>query len=310
MTGRTPKAAFLIALTLCFLALPAAPALASFHLMQIREVYPGSAANPDSEYVELQMWSSGQNLVGGHFARTFDAAATPIATSTFPSNVANAANQSTLLLATPQAEGEFGIVADGPLTPGALPAGGAVCWETIDCVSWGSFAGSLPSSAGTPAAPGGIPDGMALRRSISRGCATALESIDDTDQSQADFEAVFPAPRPNSVPPSERLCTGSGSGGAGSGPGTSKDAPQTFLRRKPAKKTRDRTPTFRFASDESSVHFECKLDGKRFRACSSPLTTKRLGFGPHRFRVRAVDHDGVRDASPADYRFTVLRPAR
>jgi hypothetical protein len=310
MSNRTPKAALLIALTLCFLALLAAPALATFHLMQIREVYPGSALNPDSEYVELQMWSGGQNMVGGHFARTFDATGAPIATSTFPANVPNAANQSTLLLATPQAEAEFGMVADGPLTPGALSPGGAVCWETIDCVSWGNFAGSLPSPAGTPAAAGGIPDGMALRRSIARGCATALESGDDTDQSQADFEAVFPAPRPNSAPPSEKLCAGTGGGSAGSGPGSPKGAPQTFLRRKPTKKTRDRTPTFRFASDESSVHFECKLDGKRFRACSSPRTTKRLGFGPHRFRVRAVDSDGARDASPADYRFTVLRPAR
>jgi hypothetical protein len=277
--------------------------------MEMREVYPGSEANPGAQYVELQMRAGGQNLVGGHFVRTFDAAAAPVATSTFPANVPNDANQSTLLLATPQAEAEFGIVADGPLTPGIAPAGGAVCWETIDCVSWGNFAGSLPSSAGTPAAPGGIPNGMALRRSIARGCATALEAGDDTDQSQADFEAVFPAPRPNSVPPSEKLCAGTGGGGAGSGPGASKGAPQTFLRRKPAKKTRDRTPTFRFASDESSVHFECKLDGKRFRACSSPLTTKRLGFGPHRFRVRAVDSDGTRDASPADYRFTVQRPS-
>jgi hypothetical protein len=307
MGGRIFAWTLAVAAAGCMLAAPAA--LASFHLMRIREVYPGSEANPNAEYVELEMYAGGQNLVGGHFARTFDATGAPIATSTFPSNVANAANQSTLLLATPQAEAEFGIVADGPLTPAALPAGGAVCWETIDCVSWGSFAGSLPSPAGTPAAAGGIPDGMALRRSIARGCATALESGDDTDQSQADFEAVFPAPRPNSVPPSERLCAVAG-GGGGSGPGASKGAPETFLRRKPAKKTRDRTPTFRFGSDEGGVHFECKLDGKRFRACGSPLTTKRLNFGPHRFRVRAVDSDGVGDASPADYRFTVLRPSR
>jgi len=309
MTSRAPKAALFIALVLCLLALPAAPALATFHLMEIREVYPGSKANPDAQYVELQMRSGGQNLVGGHFVRTFDAAAEPVATSTFPANVPNDANQSTLLLATPQAEAEFGIAADGTLAPGIAPAGGAVCWETIDCVSWGKFAGALPSPAGAPASPAGIPDGMALRRSIALGCATALESGDDTNQSQADFEAVFPAPRPNSVPPSERLCAGTGGGGAG-GPGQAAGSPQTFLRHKPSKKTHDRTPTFRFGSNESDALFECSLDRKHFRSCSSPLTTKRLSFGPHRFRVRAVDHDGVRDASPADYHFAVLRPSR
>lgn len=309
MIRHARKAALIVPMTFCLLAVTAAPALASFHLMQVREVYPGSVASPDSEYVELQMWSGGQNLVGGHFARTFDATGTPVATSTFPANVPNAANQSTLLLATPQAEAEFGIVADGPLMPGIAPAGGAVCWETIDCVSWGNFAGSLPSPAGAPAAPAGIPDGMALRRSISRGCATALESLDDTDQGLADFEAVFPAPRPNSVPPSERLCTGTGGGGGG-GPAQTEAAPQTFLRHKPARKTRDRTPTFRFGSDETGASFECKLDRQPYRPCSSPLTTRRLGFGLRRFRVRAVDHDGVKDASPADYRFTVLRPSR
>ena len=51
---------------LALLLLAAQPALATFHEMMIREVYPGSAAHPDSEYVELQMWAPGQNLVGGH----------------------------------------------------------------------------------------------------------------------------------------------------------------------------------------------------------------------------------------------------
>ncbi len=97
------------------------------------------------------------------------------------------------------------------------PAGGAVCWaETIDCVSWGSFSGSLTSPAGSPATPSGIPDGMALRRTISPGCATLLEPTDDRDNSAADFSPVFPSPRPNSVAPTERACgsgTQQGSGG-------------------------------------------------------------------------------------------------
>jgi len=304
MSRRVP-AAVLLALSLLCLHVPAAAA--TFHLMQVREVYPGSVASPDAEYVELQMWSSGQNHVGGHFLRSYDAAGAVVATSAFPGDVANGANQSTLLLATPEAEAEFGVAADAPLAPaGQLsPAGGAVCWETIDCVAWGNFSGSLPSPAGAPAAASGIPDGMALRRSIDRGCPTALD-IEDDSNSGSDFEAVFPAPRPNATAPSERLCGASG-GGSGS-PVPSGRSPQTQLRRKPPKRTTDRTPSFRFTAGDASATFQCRLDRKRFRRCRSPFTSRRLSFGPHRFQVRAVDSDGEIDPSPASYRFRVVRP--
>jgi hypothetical protein len=275
--------------------------------MQVREVYPGSAASPDAEYVELQMWSGGQNHVGGHFLRSYDASGAVLATSAFPADVANGANQSTLLLATPEAEAQFGVVADAPLSPaGQLsPAGGAVCWETIDCVAWGNFSGSLPSSAGSPAAASGIPDGMALRRSIGRGCSTALDFEDDSN-SGSDFEAVLPAPRPNSTAPTERLCSGPGSD-SGS-PAPSERMPQTLLRRKPPKRTTDRTPTFRFTASDDSAGFQCRLDRKRFRRCRSPFTSPRLPFGPHRFQVRAVDPGGHADPTPVSYRFRVIRP--
>lgn len=294
-------------LILAGLVVPAG-AGASFHLMQIREVYPGSAANPEAEYVELQMWRGGENHVGGHVLRGYDATGAVVATSTFPADVPNGANQSTLVLATPQAEAQFGIAADAALAPaGQLsPGGGAVCWEAIDCVAWGSFAGALPSPAGSPATPAGIPDGMAIGRSIARGCATLLDPADDSDNSAADFAPVAPAPRPNSVPPSERSCATAGpGGGSGGSPSEAKDAPRTVLRHKPPKRTADRTPTFRFTSDAQGARFECKLDGRRYRACRSPFTSKRLSPGPHRFRVRAVD-DGLRDPTPASYRFTVL----
>lgn len=302
--GLRPLAAALVA-GACLLA-PAA-AGASFHLMQVREVYPGSIANPDAEYVELQMWSGGETFVGGHFVRTYDASGAVVATSTFPANVPDGANQSTLVLATPQAEAQFGIVADAALSPaGQLsPSGAAACWEAIDCVSWGNFAGTLPSPASAPAASSGIPDGMAIRRSIARGCATLLDPADDSNDSAADFVAASPEPRPNSVPPSERRCASSTPEGGPGSPSPGEDAPQTTLRRKPPKRTADRSPTFRFISNAQDARFECKLDRKRYQACRSPFTAKRLALGPHRFQVRAVDH-GLKDPSPASYRFTVV----
>ena len=283
-------------------------ALATFHEMSIREIYPGSLAQPESEYVELQMWAAGQNLVGGHVLKTYDASGGVTSTNTFASDVPGGANQSTILLATPLAETEFGVKGDTGLAAGKFdPAGGAVCWENLDCVSWGTFAGSLPSPAGSPAAA--IPDGMALRRTIAPGCATLLEPTDDHDNSAADFAAVFPAPRPNSVAPSERRCPGSGEGGffgGGSGGTSHKGAPQTTLRRKPGKKIHDRTPAFRFTSNEPGSTFQCKLDGRPFRSCRSPFTSKPLAPGHHTFKVRARDDSGKLDPSPASYGFRIL----
>jgi uncharacterized membrane protein YgcG len=310
----------LMSIPLALLALGVAPASATFHLMQIREVYPGSAAAPEADYVELQMWASGQNHVEGHVLRSYDAAGNVTGTSTFAHDEADSANQSTLLLATPQAEAQFGIAADAPLVAGLSPAGGAVCWETIDCISWGSFSGTLPSPAGTPAAASGIPDGMALRRSISRGCATLLEPIDDNDSSAEDFATTSPLPRPTSVPPTEQTCgtsgsgggsgggsgagAGGGAGGAGGGAGANGSL-ETFLRHKPSRRTHDRTPTFRFAASDDGARFECKLDGKPYRGCRSPFTTRPLPPGKHRFLVRARSGDEV-DATPASWRFRIL----
>jgi hypothetical protein len=310
---RKPKVSIVAIAMLLLGAWPTA-AGATFHEMSIREVYAGSEAAKESEYVELQMWSPGQNFVGGHVLKTYNAAGGVTSTDTFPGDVPNGANQSTILLATPAAETEFGLVADTGLGAGALdPAGGAVCWEALDCVSWGSFSGPLPSPAGTPAPA--IPSGMALRRTIAPLCPTALDSGDDHDNSAADFFAVFPAPRPNSVAPGERLCGGSsggffggGGGGGGGNGGQKKGAPRTKLRGKPGKKTHDRTPTFRFSSNEAGSTFQCKLDGKAYKGCRSPFTAKRLGFGPHTFKVRARDKSGKLDPSPASYSFKVLRP--
>jgi hypothetical protein len=298
-------------LTLAAFAVWAPGAGATFHLMLIREVYPGSTANPGAEYVELQMWAADQNHVAGHVLRTYDALGAPTGSDAFAADAGGGADQSTLVLATPEAEAQFGFAADAGISPsGRLdPAGGAVCWEALDCVSWGSFGGSLPSSAGPPAAPAGIPDGMALRRSIAGGCATLLEPGDDHDNSAADFAAVFPGPRPNAVAPSERPCDGGAAGGAGSGsepaqPGAG--APQTRLRRKPPKRSSDRTPTFRFAADEAGAAFECAIDRRPFRPCRSPATLGPLALGRHRFKVRARDDSGAVDHSPASYAFRVL----
>jgi Ca2+-binding RTX toxin-like protein len=78
--------------------------------------------------------------------------------------------------------------------------------------------------------------------------------------------------------------------------------PQTKLLRRPAKLVRVRphrtaAVVFRFAAGERS-RFECKLDGKPYRRCHSPLRA-RLRPGNHTFRVYAIDAAGNRDKTPA-----------
>jgi hypothetical protein len=299
---------------LALLLLAAQPAIATFHEMMIREVYPGSAAHPNSEYVELQMWAPGQNLVGGHQISVYNAAGSAVGTATFAHDVAGDANQSTLVAATPEAEAEFGLGADAAMPPGLLdPAGGAVCWESLDCASWGSFSGAAPSPTGSPASPGAIPDGMALRRTIEPGCATLLERGDDRDNSAADFAAVFPGPRPNSVSPSEHACSsqaaaGGGSANPGSSPiGAARKRPQTRISSGPGHWIHDSTPTFRFTSSVAGSTYLCKLDGPRFKRCHSPFTTPRLRPGRHVFKVKARSPHGPADNTPATYAFRVTQ---
>jgi hypothetical protein len=284
-------------------------AQASFHEILIREVKAGGGAN--DSYVVLQAYKAGQQFVGGHSLTAYGAGGGTLGTFDFTSGVSNGQSQMTILVADTAYASSFpaGPAPDRTAEDFDLdPAGGAVCWEEIDCVSWGSFGGgSLPSPAGTPASSGGIPAGSALRRTIAPGCATLLEASDDRDDSAADFFAEAPAPRSNSVVPTEQGCGSAGGGGSGTtgAPGR-RGAPQTTLRRKPPKRSRDRTPTFRFRADEAYPRFECRIDKKPFRACGSPYTAKPLRPCTHVFKVRARDDSGTVDPSPAVYAFKVL----
>jgi len=87
-------------------------------------------------------------------------------------------------------------------------------------------------------------------------------------------------------------------------------APNSKIRKHPRKRTRSRRARFTFASTERGSQFQCKLDRKRFRACRSPKRLKKLKPGVYRLRVRALDAAGNRDATPAVYKWRVLRRSR
>jgi hypothetical protein len=84
--------------------------------------------------------------------------------------------------------------------------------------------------------------------------------------------------------------------------------PSAAIASHPAKRTRDRTPTFRFLSADPAAAFRCKLDDRPYRSCDSPTTLSRLASGDHVFRVKAVGAGG--QVGPvASYEFFV-KPRR
>ncbi len=63
--------------------------------------------------------------------------------------------------------------------------------------------------------------------------------------------------------------------------------------------------TFKFRS-KTGTRFQCKLDKKRFAACSSPKSY-RVSPGKHKFTVRAVGAGDAADPTPATFKFKVVK---
>jgi hypothetical protein len=68
-----------------------------------------------------------------------------------------------------------------------------------------------------------------------------------------------------------------------------------------------RMATFRFSGSlgKGKLSFQCKLDGGKYKSCSSGKSYKHLKPGKHVLRVRAKDATGKVDLSPATKRFKI-----
>jgi hypothetical protein len=183
----------------------------SYHENLITEVHQGVGDTGD--YVELQAYAAGQNLVGGHYIVNYDGGNGTFSTFQFPSNVANGANQATILVAHDAST----IGADfTSINLRVVNTNGATCFldttvplSGLDCVDWGiPMGGTLPSQAGSPVLNNatGLADNTSISRNITRGCATALDLADDTNNSVADFALAAASPRANTVAPTETPC--------------------------------------------------------------------------------------------------------
>ena len=82
--------------------------------------------------------------------------------------------------------------------------------------------------------------------------------------------------------------------------------PNTTITRAAPDRSTDRKVELRFASSETNSTFECKLDTKQFRPCSSPKRLKDLKPGRHTFQVRATDAALNTDPTPAEDKFAVV----
>ena len=80
--------------------------------------------------------------------------------------------------------------------------------------------------------------------------------------------------------------------------------PETTIDKAPPARTTKRRATFEFSSSEAGSSFECRLDARPFKSCTSPKTYRRLDRGEHRFRVRATNA-GITDPTPARARWRV-----
>ncbi|HEX2110405.1 MAG TPA: hypothetical protein VHF67_02520 [Gaiellaceae bacterium] len=84
--------------------------------------------------------------------------------------------------------------------------------------------------------------------------------------------------------------------------------PNTRITSAPARVARAGRATFGFRSTERGSTFQCRLDRRAWRRCTSPTTFRRLALGPHTFRVRARDAAGNADPTPAIRRWLIARP--
>lgn len=196
---RRTVGALLVAL---LVVLAAGPVSASFHLVKVVEVFAGTTTEPTAQYVMLQMYFPGQTFVSGHDVAVFDANGAALGTFAFSHNLSNGANLATMLIATPDAETLFGVTADLTMTPVIPASGGAVCWDVIDCVTWGSFsANGLPAPPEPPFnAASGLMLDMAMHRTLSSGgTATSFAFAPPAPKNNAG-EIGIPGPTPT-VPP-------------------------------------------------------------------------------------------------------------
>lgn len=187
----------------------AGPASATYHEMKIRAFFKGPA---DASFIELQMYEAGQNHTAGKKVNFYDHTGALVHSSppAGMTDVVGGDNQRTILIGDTAAGGSPDFTDPLLYQTFNSDTSGVVCYENIDCVAYGSgfnpgVLASLPSPVGTPLS--GLSTNQVIARGIGRGCPTALDPADDTNDNASDFSFVVGFPlRNNSVMPTETVC--------------------------------------------------------------------------------------------------------
>ena len=122
----------------------------------------------------------------------------------------------------------------------------------------------------------------------------ATDAVGNSATQTRSFTVATPDPPPPPPPPD---------------PPVDPPAPDVAITGGPTRSTKDRTPTFTFASSDGGASFRCSVDGKAATPCSSPNTLKKLKYGKHTFSVTAVSAANKQSA-PATRSFKVKRKPR
>jgi hypothetical protein len=297
--GRPARA---VGLSCLALALFAPSAQATFHLIYVSEVYPGSVAHPQSSYVELQMYDDDENFVGGRSVTLHNSTGGTIGTFTFPDDLpGNSIDQQTILVGDDGVEAAFGVKPDLINSALNVPAsGGAACWQGFDCVSWGNFTGTTSPSSGIPAGQLGNPDGSSLTRIITGGaCSNRLDENDDSDDSDRDFGLAAPSPQSYTTVPTPPSCTAPA------------PTPVTVIDEKPAGATSSTDAAFTFHASPAATDFECRLDVAAYVDCDAGSIAYGgpLAEGIHSFRVRGANANGIGATATYSWKVDLTAPS-
>lgn len=281
---------------------PANSALATFHLIYISEVHPGSLAQPQSSFVELQMFEDEENLVGNHSVTLYNSTGGTIGAFIFPADLPDpSVSQQTILVGDDGVEAAFGVKPDLIDSAFNVPAaGGAACWEGLDCVSWGNFSGSTSPSSGVPVDASGIPDGSSIERLISQGaCGNRLDEKDNSDDSEADFVDAAPSPQSYATVPTPPDCT------------VPAPVPVVTIDGKPANVTSSTSADFTFHGTPAATGFECRLDLGVYVDCDSGAIAYAgpLAEGLHSFRVRGSNANGTGTSTLFSWKIDLTPPS-
>ena len=166
------------------------------------------------DYVELQFTANGESTAGKHLT-TYFSGGMQRTDVLIPLDPLNTGTQRTFLVGNGSTVG--GVTPDYNAASDLNLVGqdGAVCLTgpapaltNLDCVAYGNYNNATGLPVGTPAVPTQF--GQTIRRTIARGCTTALDGADDTNNSAADFALTTTPPVANVTVPTEKPCAGGG----------------------------------------------------------------------------------------------------